>query len=91
MKDAWMFEESHTYELKHHLNATSKSQASNKQDSLSILSSNLVNNSSIWNCYNYPRDWHLLSNITFDRSKKAALHGSIAREFHSQSHRGGMK
>ncbi len=75
MKDAWMFEESHTYELKHHLNATSKSQASNKQDSLSL--SNLVNNSSIWNCYNYPRDWHLLSNITFDRSKKA-LHGSIA-------------
>jgi hypothetical protein len=61
----WLFEESHMYdELKHHLNATSKSQASNKQDSLSFLSSNLVDNSSIWNCYDYPRGWQLLSNIS---------------------------
>jgi hypothetical protein len=62
MHEGQAFKESHTYELKHHLNATSKSQASNKQDSLSLLSTNLVDNSSIWNCYNYPRDWHLLSN-----------------------------
>jgi hypothetical protein len=56
MHEGWMFEESHMYKLKHHLNATSKSQASNKQDSLSLLSTNLVDNSSIWNCYDYPRD-----------------------------------
>jgi hypothetical protein len=37
-----MFKESHMYELKHHLNVTSKSQASNKQDSLSFPSTNLV-------------------------------------------------
>jgi hypothetical protein len=62
MHEGWTFEESLTYKLKHHLNATSKSQAGNKQDSLSLLSTNLVDNSSIWNCYHYPRDWHLLSN-----------------------------
>jgi hypothetical protein len=56
MHEGWMFEESHMYKLKRHLNATSKSQASNKQDSLSLLSTNLVDNSSIWNCYDYPRD-----------------------------------
>jgi hypothetical protein len=58
----WMFKESHMYKLKRCLNASSKSQASNKQDSLSLLSTNLVDNSSIWNYYDYPRDWHLLSN-----------------------------
>jgi hypothetical protein len=60
MHEGWTFKESHTYELKRHLNATSKSQASNKQDSLSLLLTTLVDNNSIWNCYNYPRDWHLL-------------------------------
>jgi hypothetical protein len=78
MHEGWTFKESHTYELKRHLNATSKSQASNKQDSLSLLLTTLVDNNSIWNCYNYPRDWHLL--FLVGRSEKP-LHGSIAREF----------
>jgi hypothetical protein len=36
------FEESHMHELKRHLIATSNSQVSNQQDSLSLLSTNLV-------------------------------------------------
>jgi hypothetical protein len=41
MNKGWMLEESHIQEMSH-LYATSKSQASNKQDSLSLLSTNLV-------------------------------------------------
>jgi hypothetical protein len=36
------FEEPHTYVMKHQSNATSKSQARKKQDSLSLLSNNLL-------------------------------------------------
>jgi hypothetical protein len=36
------FEESNRYELKRHQNRTNKSQASNKQDSFSLISNNLV-------------------------------------------------
>ena len=78
MHKGWTFEESHTYELKHHLNATSKSQASNKQDSLSLLSTNLVDNSSIWNCYDYPRDWHLLSNMHITQCEHDEIPDTLA-------------
>jgi carbonic anhydrase/acetyltransferase-like protein (isoleucine patch superfamily) len=41
MNEGWMPKESHVQETSH-LNATSKSQASNKQDPFSLLSTNLV-------------------------------------------------
>jgi hypothetical protein len=84
MQEGWTFKESHTHELKRHINATSKSQASNKQDSLSLLSTNLVE-TSVFGTTTIILEIGISFPTLVERSKKA-LHGSIAREFCSHSH-----